>query len=62
MKSVRSSTESIGRFFSISVTTSEKLGALLFFMHLRAERVSFGVGAVPNSGELSCCLISSGTE
>ena len=51
MKLVRSSTESVGRFFNIYIVTSEKPGALLFFIHLRAERILFGVGAVPNSGE-----------
>ena len=54
--------ELIGRFLSISVVTSEKPGALLFFICLKAERISFGEGAVPSSGEISCCLISLSTD
>ena len=44
------------------VVTLEKPVALLFFIHMRAERILFGVGAMPNSGELSHCFISLSTE
>ena len=45
----------------MSVVTSEKPGALLFFIFLRARWISSREGMVPSSEETVCCLISSRT-